>query len=806
MTPLAFKFGRFLLAAVDDEKEAISAWPAHALNTKNISHLSSFLRKISGKYLLAVTCEKVIKCDEQSMRRLLKIAGDTQAGIIYSDFIGQKGNDFIPHQLIDYQQGSIRDDFNFGHVSIFSMAAIKTALHKYGPLPLDENAAFYDLRLKISIDHKVLRVPECLYTVTQPKTVAKTKGSNQTEDHFAYVAAKNIARQKKLEKVASNYLKLTGAYLGARSLAAPRTAERFPVEASIVIPVLNRKKTISDALKSALTQKTKFDFNIIVVDNHSTDGTTQLIKKIAAQNAKIVQIIPKRRDLGIGGCWNEAIYAPHCGRYAVQLDSDDLYSSPQMLQKTVDVLRKGNCAMVVGSYTIVNEHLRKIPPGLIDHREWSQANGHNNLLRVNGMGAPRAFNTAVIRKIGFPNVSYGEDYAVGLRITRKYKIGRIYESLYLCRRWQDNTDTGLSVEKQNRNDFYKDQLRTKEIKTRRLMNSRERSQLFSTDIVSSPDHVFAQYPGKDKLQLPGLCDKLFSAQKKSWPALADACRDLASLRIRDIVCGSYNVRLQYNPNRAVSSGAAVDSESIKKRPCFLCAAHLPPKQQGILYRKNYIILCNPAPIFDQHFTVVKLQHQPQEIVVSLSSLLQLAADLSPGYTVFYNGPACGASAPDHLHFQMIPADDLPFLKTLRALSLAKEISSVRFYKGDIFDRSVIILESKNKGALRKQFARFTKLTQKTVLISNEPLMNVLCTCENDTWRLVIFLRQKHRPDAYFAEGEKNIFVSPGAVDMAGVIITPRWNDFNGLDCDTIRGIYQEVSLPQELIDTILNKV
>ena len=798
MMPLAFKFGRFLLAAVDDEKEAISAWPAHALKIKNISKLSSFLRKLSGKYLLAVTCGEVVKCDKRSLRRMLKIAGDRQVGIIYSNFIEQKKNDFIPHPLIDYQQGSIRYDFNFGHVLLFSMAAVKTVLQKYGPLPLNENVAFYDLRLKISIDHSILRAEEFLYTVAQEKAVAETKGTDKAEDHFAYVAAENFALQKKLEKVATNYLKLTGTYLRARALKAPRTSERFPVEASIVIPVLNRKTTINDALHSALEQKTKFDFNIIVVDNHSTDGTTQLIKKMAAQNPKIVQIIPKRRDLGIGGCWNEAIHSPHCGRYAVQLDSDDFYSSSAALQKIVDVLRKGNYAMVVGSYTVVNEHLRKIPPGLIDHREWTQANGHNNLLRVNGIGAPRAFATTIIRKIGFPNVSYGEDYAVALRVAREYKICRIYESLYLCRRWQDNTDAGLSVEKQNRNDFYKDKLRTLEIKARQLMNKKVRS--------SKSRNIFAEFPGKDNLPLPALCEKLFDAQKKSWSRLANARRDLASVRMKEIVCGGYNVYPQCNPKRAISSGAAVDQESIKKRPCFLCADNLSGEQQGILYRKDYMILCNPAPIFDQHFTIVTLQHQPQEIGSSMASLLQMAADLSPGYTVFYNGPACGASAPDHLHFQMIPASALPFLNTLKTLYPIKEISSVRLYKADNLDRSVVILESKNREALREQFAHFIEVTRKIIPTNDEPPMNVICTCENDTWRLVIFLRQKHRPNAYFAEGEKKIFISPGAVDMAGVIITPRLIDFFRLDCDTIRSIYQEVSMPGEMMNIIMNEL
>ena len=320
------------------------------------------------------------------------------------------------------------------------------------------------------------------------------------------------------------------------------------------------------------------------------------------------------------------------------------------------------------------------------------------------------------------------------------------------------------------------------------------------------NHIFAEYPDKDNLTLPNLCEKLFDAQKKRWTRLAEACRDLASLRTREIICSSHSVHLQYNPNRAVSSGAAVDQETIRNRPCFLCADNLPGEQQGILYRKSYIILCNPAPIFDHHFTIVTLQHQPQEISSSLTLLLQMAADLSPAYTVFYNGPACGASAPDHLHFQMIPIDALPFLHTLSFLPPSKEISSVRFYKGDNLDRCVVILESKNREALQEQFAHLDKVIRHTVPTNTEPLMNVLCTFEKGTWRLVMFLRQKHRPDAYFAAGKQRIFVSPGAVDMAGVMITPQLIDFNRLDCETIRGIYQEVSLPAEMMDIIFNNL
>ncbi len=789
------KFGRFLLLPVNNEKEAMSGWPTDTRDVKEIKQLSLFLKKLSSKYLLLIADEKKINCDELSLRRLLRIAENKHAGIIYSDFILRKGNNLLPHPLIDYQQGSIRDDFNFGPLLLFSCLAVKTALQKYGSLPSDTNVALYDLRLKVSIDYPVFHVPEFLYTVEDRKAKHINARNNRIENHFAYAAAGNIIQQKKLEKVATNYLKMTGAYLKVRTQKVSRTNDLFPVEASIIIPVLNRKKTIKEAIQSALAQKTNFDFNIIVVDNHSTDSTADIIKKLAGKNEKIKNIIPERHDLGIGGCWNEAVYSSHCGRYAIQLDSDDLYSSKQTLQKIVDTLRKDNYAMVIGAYTIVNKHLKKIPPGLIVHKEWTQANGHNNALRIHGLGAPRAFNTAVIRKIGFPNVSYGEDYAVALRVAREYKIERIYESIYLCRRWTDNTDAGISVEKQNRNDFYKDELRSIEIKARQMLNKKE-----------SGNRIFAQYPGEKQKNLTVLCLNLLADQKKSWPKLAYAYRELANVRTRSITCGGYKIYLQFNPQRAVSSGAAVDVESIKSRPCFLCKDNLPSEQQGILYRNQYLVLCNPAPIFENHFTIVALEHQPQEITSSINWLLRLSTDLSPDYAVFYNGPACGASAPDHLHFQMIPVNALPFLSELRELPPVKEISSVRYSRGKGFDRSVIVLESKNADELTKQFMCLLKAAQKILATNDEPLVNVICTYTGNCWRLAIFLRQKHRPDAYFAEGKNRIFVSPGAIDMAGVIIAPHLDDYNRLDCNTIRDIYQEVSLPEGMMNTIMNEI
>ncbi|MGV8057953.1 MAG: glycosyltransferase family 2 protein [Smithellaceae bacterium] len=470
MTPSFYKFGEYLFYALNNAEQDVPIGLINDNPIQGVKNLSSFLQKISDPYLLAFTAGKEIRIDGGAVHRLMTIAEDTQAGLVYSDYFTQKENELIPRPLIDYQPGSIRDDFHFGDALLFSTAAMKTVLEKYGKLPKDPDLAFYDLRLKISLDAAIFHIPECLYSVIAKKKAGAKNKSKPQEAHFAYVAAQNAVRQKKLEKVATNYLKLQGAYLPPRTKKAEPANIPFPVRASVVIPVLNREKTIGDALQSVLIQKTNFDFNIIVVDNHSTDGTTQLVRKLAARYPKIQHLIPCRRDLSIGGCWNEAIYSPCCGRFAVQLDSDDLYSSADTLQDIVNVFEDADVAMVVGSYTIVNERLQKIPPGLIDHREWTKNNGHNNALRINGLGAPRAFNTAILRQIGFPNVGYGEDYAVALRISREYKIGRIYSSLYLCRRWPDNTDAALSVEKQNRHDFYKDKLRTIEIRARQIMN------------------------------------------------------------------------------------------------------------------------------------------------------------------------------------------------------------------------------------------------------------------------------------------------------------------------------------------------
>ena len=393
------------------------------------------------------------------------MAESTKAGLVYSDFYGESKRGKTLHPLNDYQPGSVRDDFDFGHLALFSVTAIRKALRKYGTIPEVKFAGLYDLRLKVSIDHSVYHLREPLYCVIEAGEPSRS------ERIFAYIDPRNEAAQREMEIVFTDYLKKINAYLPPHHLKeAEQTLKSFPVETSVIIPVRNRKETIADAVKSALSQKTDFPFSLIVVDNHSTDETTAILSDLARQYPSLEHLIPQRTDLGIGGCWNEALHNETCGRYAVQLDSDDLYSSRYTLQKMIDMLRQGNDAMVIGSYTLVDSRLEEIPPGLIDHREWTDENGHNNALRINGLGAPRAFNTSLIRKIGFQNVSYGEDYAAALRICREYRIGRIYESLYLCRRWSGNTDAALSIEEANRNDAFKDKIRTMEILARQKMN------------------------------------------------------------------------------------------------------------------------------------------------------------------------------------------------------------------------------------------------------------------------------------------------------------------------------------------------
>ena len=378
--------------------------------------------------------------------RMAQVLRDTGAGWVYADAAS--------HPRIDYQSGSIRDGFDFGPVVGVSVQAA----HECGIDSSCKWGGLYDLRLRVSEKHAIVRIPEPLYSAS----ALDARPASQKQ--FDYVDPRNRDYQIEMERIATAHLKRIGALLQPHFEKVPAATEAFPVKASVVIPVRNRERTILEAVQSALIQNTDFAFNVIVVDNHSTDRTTEILRGIG--DSRVKHIVPERWDLGIGGCWNEAIYSSYCGQYAIQLDSDDLYINDGVFRRIVAELEAGSYAMVVGSYTMVDFSLNEIPPGLVDHREWSRENGRNNALRVNGLGAPRAFDTSVLRQIGFPNVSYGEDYAVALRISRDYEIGRIYESVYLCRRWEGNSDSALPLEVANRYDQYKDWLRTIEIQAR----------------------------------------------------------------------------------------------------------------------------------------------------------------------------------------------------------------------------------------------------------------------------------------------------------------------------------------------------
>jgi hypothetical protein len=399
---------------------------------------------------------------QYALERFIRVAEDTGSGMLYANYLAVKSGALISNPVIDYQEGSLRDDFNFGSLLFYRQDKLKEAAEYVDPTL--EHAGLYALRLNLSLIAPIFRIPEYLYT--EEESDLRLSG----EKIFDYVDPKNRGVQIEMEKVCTQFLKDAGAYLEPDFKAVDFDKESFPVEASVIIPVRNRVRTIEDAINSVLSQQTNFSFNLIIADNYSTDGTTELIEKYAEKDPRLIHLIPERKDLGIGGCWNAAADHIACGKFAVQLDSDDIYLDNTTLQQVVDTFYKEKCAMVVGSYRMVNFALEEIPPGLIDHKEWTPENGRNNALRINGLGAPRAFYTPVLRCIKVPNVNYGEDYALGLAISRYYQIGRIYNPIYLCRRWEDNSDASLSVEVMNGHNLYKDRIRTIELLARKKMN------------------------------------------------------------------------------------------------------------------------------------------------------------------------------------------------------------------------------------------------------------------------------------------------------------------------------------------------
>ena len=426
---------------------------------------SETIREIAAEtntdYALVYTKTTTLELGYLALERLLQIAQDTEAGMVYADHFQVKGDEQVKAPVIDYQKGSLRDDFDFGSVLFFNAKALKESVSRMTESYL--HAGLYDLRLKLSQLYALVHANEYLYSEVEEDN--RKSGEKQ----FDYVDPRNRDRQIEMEKACTQHLKEIGGYLEPNFKDIDFNQGDFEVEASVIIPVRNRAATISAAIESVLKQQTSFKFNIIIIDNHSTDGTTEAIDAFKADE-RVVHLVPERNDLGIGGCWNYGVNDARCGKFAVQLDSDDLYKDEHTLQTIVNAFYEQKCAMVIGSYMMTDFDLNELPPGVIDHKEWTPDNGRNNALRINGLGAPRAFYTPVLRSIGLPNTSYGEDYAMGLNISRHYQIGRIYDVLYLCRRWGGNSDAALSIEKVNANNLYKDRIRTWELEARIALN------------------------------------------------------------------------------------------------------------------------------------------------------------------------------------------------------------------------------------------------------------------------------------------------------------------------------------------------
>ena len=735
----------------------------------------SIAENTDADYVMICTRHTTIGWGNNTLERFLRVADDTDAVMVYADHYKMVEGKMEKHPVIDYQSGSLRDDFDFG-----SLWCIKAqALADYIAQPDREEyqfAALYDLRLYLSCVGEIFHLNEFLYSEAELDT--RKSGEKQ----FDYVNPRNREVQIEMEKACTQHLGKVGALIDTTFYRQPDFGEQdFEYEASVIIPVFNREKTVADAVKSALGQKASFKFNVIVVNNHSTDRTGEILDELKVDN--LIQIVPERTDLGIGGCWNEAINSSFCGKFAVQLDSDDLYSSPKTLQKIVDAFYKQKAAMIIGSYRMCDFDLNTLPPGLIDHKEWTDENGCNNALRINGLGAPRAFFTPLVRQIQFPNTSYGEDYALGLAFSRRYRIGRIYDELYLCRRWGGNSDAALSVEKVNANNLYKDRLRTMELKARQHM-----------------------LQGKADIMEDSSISRFFNRQLEVWTDARHRFRDLKHVETRQF---SDQLKLQWNPARIVSTGAKIDKKTLGERLCFLCDKNRPKEQMSKQIDEKFHLLVNPFPILPVHFTIPARKHQPQLIYKNYGEMhrfISLHSDLM----VFYNGPKCGASAPDHLHFQAGTNGILPLqtnwqrlsrnLTDIISLNDEEKISVVRDF---IVPAFVIISKSaeSDEALFRRLYKAMPQRGDET-----EPMMNIISWRKGEEFISVVIPREKHRPEAYFAEGDAQFVVSPGALDMSGLIITPREEDFRKLTEEKALSLLQECGVSEEKMNAIIAKL
>lgn len=735
----------------------------------------SIAENTDADYLLLCTRMASVRWGLYALERFLRTADDTGAVMVYSDHYSLEEGALTKHPAIDYQAGSLRDDFDFGSLWLIKSQALLDYVAQTDRVDY-QYAGLYDLRLYLSRKGEIFHLNEYLYTEAELDT--RKSGEKQ----FDYVNPRNREVQIEMERACTAHLEKVGAIVDTNFYRQPDFDEQdFACEASVVIPVFNREKTIADAVKSALSQKTNFPYNVIVVNNHSTDSTGEILDSI--DDGRLIQIVPGRTDLGIGGCWNVAVNSNHCGKFAVQLDSDDLYSSPKTLQKIVDAFHEQKAAMIIGSYRMCDFDLNTLPPGLIDHKEWTEDNGCNNALRINGLGAPRAFFTPLVRQIQFPNTSYGEDYALGLAFSRRYRIGRIYDELYLCRRWGGNSDAALSVERVNANNLYKDRLRTMELKARQQM-----------------------LQGKADIMEDSSISRFFNRQLEMWEDARHRFRDLKHVEVRQF---SDQLKVQFNPARIVSTGAKIDKHTLGERPCFLCERNRPKEQMTKLIDDHFQLLVNPFPILPVHFTIPATKHQPQSIYRHYGEMHRLLS-LHSELMVFYNGPKCGASAPDHLHFQAGTSGVLPLQTNWQRLSrsLTDVISLNDEEKISVLSDFLVpafVIISKSEDSDEELFHRLYR-SMPMRGDESEPMMNIIAWRKGDEFISVVIPREKHRPDAYFAEGEAQMMVSPGALDMAGLIITPREEDFSKINLDKATALLCECGISAEKMEAVVSNL